>query len=71
MTNAMPDRRVPIKDAAGKEIGEVTEAEFDVETQTIVFSGQLDSGMNFKASQIVGLSFGSHGFTAVEKETDD
>jgi len=68
MSNAMPDRKVPIKDELGNEIGEVIAAEFDEKTQTILFTGRMNDGMQFKASQEIGISFGPGGITAFDKE---
>ena len=57
MSDAMPKdgKKVPIKDEWGEPIGEVTSAEFDEKTQSITFVGRLNDGMQFKASQGIGL----------------
>lgn len=69
MNNAMPaNRRVPIKDVLGVEIGEVISAEFDEKTQEITFVGQIDNGMRFKATQPVGISFGPGDFVVIDKK---
>lgn len=69
MNDAMPSgKKVPIKDALGVEIGEVVSAEFDPDTQSITFVGELFDERRFKATQPVGISFGPEGIIAIDKE---